>query len=609
MFSMLWLNVLILSIFLSTRAIHCLIESGDLIITSLDHFNSIWSFAYTHGGSLHINVSLDDGFIPDNNSSTLQYMVCSDNAVRPLVERGVTLDDVCNVQPFNLIQCNTQTILNNQFRSDQLVIQNIDSDDTYRLYSLNCDTVEWHTTIDIVALNSNHEYLDNDQLYYKYIYTVLAGAYTWVSLIWMYHIYQYKQWNITLQTLLLLVPSARILLCMARSYTWNQAAMTGLFDHRYQVIVLVLNMIDTCTLFTILTLCSLGYGIITNSMRLSYMLYYAGICVIIILSKLIIHQYRDTELLLLVICNTVSLRYLFGISMNAIDYILQQVHILDNTSVRYKRSYVYQKLVMIRHIQVCIIAYIAITVLIKLFTTVFQLQSLQWIISCIDESCSICLIACIAYVIRMKPFDPLLPYMLLASKDEIQQNNTIYTYTNAYVQPASNIPSPSVSLQPYVNTTPRTANSTISFMQSAQLSLLHNQQSHTQTNHSTILPPTVQTDSIQSSVPVPSLPLTCPPIPHNAIRLYRLWCIGKQWMPGCRVPQLPSLQSIYSHCYSQQYDIRPIVILHSNNEHNTDIIQLGIPTQPSNNINVQYNKLFYLQNKYIYTIQPPNKQA
>ncbi len=126
----------------------------------------MWAFQFDHGGSLKLNITLDNTLSVLQPNHSIQYMFVNDAEIAPL--KTARFSDVCSTFNFDFVQTEFLQRLG-AVPYDQFVSYENNSTEKTWLYllQLNCEEEEMSGYLDYIAMNPGGEYLSLSEVPYK----------------------------------------------------------------------------------------------------------------------------------------------------------------------------------------------------------------------------------------------------------------------------------------------------------------------------------------------------------------------------------------------------------------------------------------------------------
>ena len=183
-------------------------------------------------------------------------------------------------------------------------------------------------------LDGYNEYLSLNQINYKYIFLWLAIGYIFLFLIYGLHLFRYRYFNISMQSLLIFYPFFQFILCVFSNLYWNFSSIHGVESEEYLVLCYVFDALCNGLLSLILLFICFGWKFMNNSIQpKSYKIKIEIflICTFIVVAS-ILQNYYSSMLLLTVISYVLCCRRMLKSYTNNVKLLQLQIEILMNHS-------------------------------------------------------------------------------------------------------------------------------------------------------------------------------------------------------------------------------------------------------------------------------------
>lgn len=269
----------------------------------------------------------------------------------------------------HIYHCTDKEIENlNKFNSMHKLCENIDDfecsynlmvDDSNKMdeidYTFNSLQTQWMTMIIIscsekemydisslslmaksksARLDGYNEYLSLNQINYKYIFLWLAIGYLFLFFVYFLHLFRYRYFNISMQSLLIFYPFFQFILCVFSNLYWNFSSIHGVESEEYLVLCYVFDALCNGLLSLILLFICFGWKFMNNSIQpKSYKIKIEIflICTFIVVAS-ILQNYYSSMLLLTVISYVLCCRRMLKSYTNNVKLLQLQIEILMNHS-------------------------------------------------------------------------------------------------------------------------------------------------------------------------------------------------------------------------------------------------------------------------------------
>merc|ERR1719295_2294603 len=183
-------------------------------------------------------------------------------------------------------------------------------------------------------LDGYTEYLSLNQVNYKYIFLWLAIGYLLLFVIYFLHLFRYRYFNISMQSVLIFYPFFQFVLCVFSNLYWNYSSIHGLESEEYLVLCYVFDALCNGLLSLILLFICFGWKFMNNSIQpKSYKIKIEIflICGFIVVAS-ILQNYYSSMLLLTVISYVLCCRRMLKSYTNNVKLLQLQIEILMNHS-------------------------------------------------------------------------------------------------------------------------------------------------------------------------------------------------------------------------------------------------------------------------------------
>jgi hypothetical protein len=390
--------ILISSILIMANA---MIGKDSFELSSADSISILWSFEFDRGGSLNVSVNVND--ISNNRNISAQVFVCSDSQLSAV--KAAKFSDLCDRSAPNALNlCAAGRILNyveHETRIDLIV----EEKDWFNLVQLNCDGISYQLELGFIAENPGGEFLSLSQIPNKYLYLVLGIGWAGIGILWSFHCFRYRAFNISLQLMMLVVPGAQVLDCFLWNYLWELRSSTGVDNFILKYSLIVVDSVLQGVLVFALFLLSEGYGILVKRIERTRLRNILVLVLALIVLNAVYEYFGGFVMFSVVLFYCVALRIMFSSILKSSNKLLRQISLLKDARLDSANSPAAEKYHIIKRFQNFTVGFLCTDVIFQLWAKIF-LQKTSWICDLTSECLLLIYSVTILYTIRMRPFYP-----------------------------------------------------------------------------------------------------------------------------------------------------------------------------------------------------------
>jgi len=409
--------VLILSSF-TLSPVHGMIDRDVHVhVSKTDGLFIAWSFEFASNGSLNLDVQLQPSDATSVRNHTLQFMLMTDGQVDPV--RSSSMEEICQHVPFNFVETTWQAQLgmgteshdppppsiSAHFPDHASVHLNTNRTEWLHLLVLNCDEDSFDFTYSAIAINPGGDYLSVSDQPYKKLYMAFMIIWASAAGLWLLHIFLYRAWNVALQLLMTFLPLTKLALCILYRRYYLHASAAGYWLQDIRTTLLFLTAGDHLIWFCVLYLMACGWRIVKHRLDVSEMKVMAILLACLVSAYAIYLVLGGFFIFLLMIAFILALRVVVNdLAINA-NLLLRQLHVVLMYDIDWERTPIKQKLNIFKNLQVSIVTYIAIAVILSLWSDIF-LRNDPWISDAMQNILSVLFCLSLAYAFGLRPFNP-----------------------------------------------------------------------------------------------------------------------------------------------------------------------------------------------------------